>query len=621
MKQVETSVSIFSAMKKALKRFITVYVVFVAIFVVAKLLFLLIYSPSDVSAADWLDVVLHGLPIDFCVAGYLSVVPGLLQIVRLWTSGRWPALTLKIYFGIVGAALSAIFILDTSLYGYWNFKLDTTPLFYFASSPSAALASATGWQLAAAVLAFVAVGTAISLLLVIAGVRKVTTAHRPWKATLAMAVAVGLLFIPIRGGFTVSTMNVSRAYFSHDRFLNHAAVNPSFSLLYSATHSNGYASQYRFMPDDEVSRYLPVQPTAGTDSAHASILNTERPDIYLVILESFSAHLMPSLNGDSIAMRLDSIANSGIIFSNFYASSFRTDRALPAILNGLPGQPSTSVLKFVDKVEKLPSLARELGRAGYETSYYYGGDINFTNMKALLVGGGFRNIISDADFPISDKTGKWGACDGKLVEKVLQDVVATQPGRSPQFRVVQTSSSHEPFDVPYAGKRFAGDPRLNAFAYADSCLGALVDGISQSPRGDRALIVIVLDHQGAWPDEFESLPSRHHIPLVFAGKALAVGGVRDSTLGCQPDIATTVLKQLGIPADDFLYGVDLFSQAQPHTAFMSRPGEVAFISGAGDTVVFNPDAEDVIAGNDTERAPLLQAKAVLQNLYTNLSNL
>lgn len=273
------------------------------------------------------------------------------------------------------------------------------------------------------------------------------------------------------------------------------------------------------------------------------------------------------------------------------------------------------------KVEKLPSLARELGRAGYETSYYYGGDINFTNMKALLVGGGFRNIISDADFPISDKTGKWGACDGKLVEKVLQDVVATQPGRSPQFRVVQTSSSHEPFDVPYAGKRFAGDPRLNAFAYADSCLGALVDGISQSPRGDRALIVIVPDHQGAWPDEFESLPSRHHIPLVFAGKALAVGGVRDSTLGCQPDIATTVLKQLGIPADDFLYGVDLFSQAQPHTAFMSRPGEVAFISGAGDTVVFNPDAEDVIAGNDTERAPLLQAKAVLQNLYTNLSNL
>lgn len=416
-------------------------------------------------------------------------------------------------------------------------------------------------------------------------------------------------------------MNVSRAYFSHDRFLNHAAVNPSFSLLYSATHSNGYASQYRFMPDDEVSRYLPVQPTAGTDSAHASILNTERPDIYLVILESFSAHLMPSLNGDSIAMRLDSIANSGIIFSNFYASSFRTDRALPAILNGLPGQPSTSVLKFVDKVEKLPSLARELGRAGYETSYYYGGDINFTNMKALLVGGGFRNIISDADFPISDKTGKWGACDGKLVEKVLQDVVATQPGRSPQFRVVQTSSSHEPFDVPYAGKRFAGDPRLNAFAYADSCLGTLVDGISQSPRGDRALIVIVPDHQGAWPDEFESLPSRHHIPLVFAGKALAVGGVRDSTLGCQPDIATTVLKQLGIPADDFLYGVDLFSQAQPHTAFMSRPGEVAFISGAGDTVVFNPDAEDVIAGNDTERAPLLQAKAVLQNLYTNLSNL
>ena len=35
----------------------------------------------------------------------------------------------------------------------------------------------------------------------------------------------GLLFIPIRGGFTVSTMNVGKVYFSAEPRLNHAAIN------------------------------------------------------------------------------------------------------------------------------------------------------------------------------------------------------------------------------------------------------------------------------------------------------------------------------------------------------------------------------------------------------------
>ena len=37
------------------------------------------------------------------------------------------------------------------------------------------------------------------------------------------------LFIPIRGGFSVSTMNLSKVYFSQDQRMNHAAINPAFS--------------------------------------------------------------------------------------------------------------------------------------------------------------------------------------------------------------------------------------------------------------------------------------------------------------------------------------------------------------------------------------------------------
>ena len=139
-----------------------------------------------------------------------------------------------------------------------------------------------------------------------------------------------------------------------------------------------------------------------------TLLDCTEPDIYLVILESFSAQLMPSLGGEDVAEHLDSVAQTGICFTNFYANSFRTDRALPSILSGFPAQPSMSLLKYTDKTEKLPSIARELKNAGYGTTYYYGGDINFANINAYLISAGYDLVVCDKDFPIADRTGKWG---------------------------------------------------------------------------------------------------------------------------------------------------------------------------------------------------------------------
>lgn len=54
---------------------------------------------------------------------------------------------------IISIVLSCIFIGDLGLYGYWNFRLDTTPLFYLASSPKDALASAGAGVLLAGLVA------------------------------------------------------------------------------------------------------------------------------------------------------------------------------------------------------------------------------------------------------------------------------------------------------------------------------------------------------------------------------------------------------------------------------------------------------------------------------------
>lgn len=51
---------------------------------------------------------------------------------------------------------------------------------------------------------------------------------------------------------------------------------------------------------------------------------------------------------------------------------------------------------------------------------------------------------------------------------MLADLKADPNPRRPIFRILQTSSSHEPFEVPF--HKF-DDKVKNAFAYTDDCLG------------------------------------------------------------------------------------------------------------------------------------------------------
>lgn len=580
---------------------------------------MLIYSHvmGDATIADGLAAMGRGLSMDFSMAGYLTVIPSLLIIARMWTSRRWVTVVWNSYFLIIGLLLAVVFTLDVELYHYWGFRLDMTPVFYFMSSPAAALASAGSWWVAClGFLVMLVIAAVIGCAFIYAGKAIKVKPSRSRGLTAVMALLTGLLFIPIRGGVTVSTMNMSRAYFSQNQRLNHAAINPAFSLLYSATHQNDFGSMYRFMESREADEALAAlnTPLEGEVADSVALLTTSRPDIYIVILESFSAHLMPSLGGEPVATGLDSLAREGISFTNFYANGFRTDRGIPSILSAFPAQPSTSLMKFVDKTERLPSLPRALAGEGYEASYYYGGDANFTNMQAYLVNAGFTTIISDKDFPLRDRTGKWGAADHLVFDRALAD--AKSPSTSPRLTVIQTSSSHEPFDVPHRDPRFADSPEKNAFAYTDSCLFAFVDSLRCGEAWDRTLIVMVPDHQGCYPADLEEMTELHHIPLVMTGGALNAKAAVDTTPGSQIDIAATLLHAMGLSSESMPYSKDLRG-AGAHYAVMVRPSMIGIVTPV-DTAIVNCDADAVIVGSPPVAN---QARAFLQRLYDDISTL
>lgn len=624
-------------MKDRLVGFILTYFLFVCIFLLQKPLFMAVYHAlfCDVSWAEWFKVMWHGLPLDFTVAGYLTVVPGLLYIASAWTVSPVLRKVWCGYFMLVSVLMSVIAVTDVVLYEYWGFRLDSTPLFYFLTSPKDVFASVSWWLVAGGVLLMVAYAAALYLLFTYVLLRKAVWRSmrlplRRIAVSAVLLVVTGLLFIPIRGGFTVSTMNTGKVYFSSNQRLNHAAINPVFSLLESLFKQKDFASQYRFMQDGEADRLFRTMldpavasrmagkaDTVSTNPAD-TLFRVSRPDVVLVILESFSSHLMTELGGvPDVAVNLDRLSREGVLFTNFYANSFRTDRGLVSILSGYPAQPTTSIMKYPHKTQSMPSLAGALCKAGYEAKYYYGGDADFTNMRSYLMSSGFGTIVSDTDFPVTQRLSKWGVHDHLVFRRMLADLQAegSSTGK-PRFRVLQTSSSHEPFEVPYS--RLANS-RLNAFAYTDSCVGDFVNRYRKLPQWDNTVIVFVPDHLGAYPEDIDNLSfERYKIPLLMVGGALKRPR-RIGVVGSQQDIVATVLAQLGLPHGEFTFSKDMLNPASPHFAFFTFPDAFGLLTAGGHVVYDNQAGRTVESEGKSAQVLLRQGEAYLQKLYDDIA--
>ena len=597
------------------------FVVTVVMFLIWRICFVIFYPElfNGLTSQDYWQITYHGFAMDACVAGYLTIIPWLIACIGLWLPGRKSISTLElgnisdavrignpygmvakrtvriimiIYMALVSLAIGFIATLDAALYPIWGFRLDLNPFYYLASAPITVLKSLSSSEFWGGLL-----GTLILASIWFAAYfltwyqlhfRPVPTKRLRYIGSGIMLLMGGLLFIVIRGGVTVSTMNLSRAYFSNDSRINHASINPAFSLISSIAHQSHELSKYHFYPSSQIPELISViGPVSGEGEGQwqggDSIISTKRPDIYLIILESFSAHLFPSLGGEDIAVNLDKVASEGLLFTNAYANSFRTDRALPAILNSFPGLPDQGISKDVVALERLPSLGKYLNNAGYKTEYYYGGDLNFANMQALLIAGGFERIVGDKDFPLTERLGKWGAHDDVLFKKVKRETrMARVEDRRPLLRVIQTSSSHEPFDVPY---HKLSNPAANSFAFTDSVVGDYIDFLKKTPEWKNALVILVPDHYGAYPKNPGGLKERHHIPIIFTGGTLLKKGSNGRRV-TQVAITPTILGLLGINHDRFFFGRNMFDKREVPLMYIYDREEAMLQSDQG-TAIYN----------------------------------
>ncbi|MBD2716586.1 sulfatase-like hydrolase/transferase [Microvirga sp. STR05] len=602
------------------------YLFWLLFFLASKGLFLLYHFSKTalLPAGTIAGVAGYGLRLDASAAAYISLLPFVLVVGGSLLGSRFGLDRLvRFYTAVVGVVVAFLTTIDLELYRTWGFRLDSTPLQYL-NSPAEMAASAGSAPLLLLLGAFIGL-LALGYLLynkVVGTLPLLPAGFGRGRAALVSLLYATLLIVPLRGGVQQIPVNQSDVYFSSQPFANHAAVNLPWNVVNALTLSGTDASRYRFLTDS-VSRNLVRPLYTYTDTlapaASTSLLRTPRPNVVFIILESFTSKFVGCTGGESgVTPNLDSLARTGVLFSNLYAAGDRSQKGLVALLSGYPSQPTpSSIIKFPRKTERLPHLCQSLKQAGYSSHYYYGGELAFANMKSYLMTAGYEQLTERSDFPKSQQNSKWGAHDHVLFDRVLTDL-RTQ--RQPFFTTAFTLSSHEPFEIPIPRKFRGSDETAlfrNSVYYTDWALGRFLQQARQQPWYDNTLLVLVADHGHTLPgfNEAEE-PAKFRIPLVLAGGALRpeVRGRVLSTLGSQTDIAATLLAQLRLPTTAYRWSRDLLRPVQEPSAFYCYTDGFGFVTPAG-TLTF-----DNISRRETSRTPGVPDKQLRQGqAYEQLS--
>jgi phosphoglycerol transferase MdoB-like AlkP superfamily enzyme len=605
-------------MKKRLTAILFYSLFWLFFFVIIRLFFILTRLPeaSEFSVAELAATFWHGLRLDLSATAYILLIPILLFIPSLWYPGRWFKLTVRWYTFVLLVISAVIAVSDTLLYKYWGFRMDHTALMYL-DTPEEAAASVSFIQMSVVFLGIIV----LSGLFIVAYLRFIDRlftfpgrVRYPFAAVPAFMLLWGFMIIPIRGGLGLAPIYAGSVYFSEHTFINHTAVNVVWNVGSSLVNRKPSKNPYIFTDHEEAVRMAGFLTEKGAEPV--KLLKTERPDILILVMESFGSALTGPLGGDSLTTpNFNRYCSEGILFRNFYASGFRTDKAMPAILNGYPAQPAASIMKDSKKTQSLPGLIKILEKQGYGSSFWYGGDINFANFNAYLINCGFRQIITQDNFNPADRNSKWGIHDHVLFN-ALSDSMAVV--RKPFIKVVLSLSSHEPFDVP-ADPVFEGRDELtrfrNSLHYTDAVLGDFLDRAAGSDWWENTLVIVVADHfRRNSGDLLLFSEDIFQIPMLWIGGAVAGKGIEVNRFGSQTDIPITLLHQMNLEGD-FPFGKDLLSESSHSFAFYTFNDGFGFITDSSRYIYDHKAGDAVVSeGADPESAGRF-GKAFLQVMY------
>jgi phosphoglycerol transferase MdoB-like AlkP superfamily enzyme len=603
-------------MKKRLSVFLLYLFYWYAIFIFARLAFLVFYfdKTKGLAISEIFKTFFYGFKLDIAIASYIVLVPSILLTLTSFSKGKFIAFFYHFYTAFALLLCSTIILGDLFMYRHWGFRMDATPLFYMTNMKAMTASVSTFTVLGGVLMSlFVAGIFFIIYFKMFSGLLK--SLPKDHKAVIVLLPASLLLILIMRGGIGISSLTTSTAYFSKNQFANHATINPIWNVGFSLTEANDLQRKYLFYSNQKMESIL--APLLPGKANKISLLTTDRPNIILIITESLTAKAMAFSGGSADIMpQLNNLAKEGVLFDQVYASSDRTDKGIAAVLSGFPSLPGSSPLKYQKLTEKLAFLPEKLNREGYKTEFYYGGTLEFANYRSYLVQAGFDKMVSDKDYSQSVLLSKWGAFDHVVFNRCLDE---SPDSDSRFFKTILTLTSHEPFETPVAPVIKGNTDELkflNSLHYTDSIIGDFIKVAKTRKWWDNTLIIIIADHGSRLPGNSElNDKTKYHIPMIWLGGALNVRDTVITNLACQTDLAATLLSQLQISADEFMFSKNILATEYIPYSFFTYTGGFGFLK-PDKLSIYNTETNTYTEPEQTaDSMNYLQGIAYLQSIY------
>ena len=550
---------------------------------------------KGVSIGKILSSYYYAFAMNLSAAAYMMVIPVLLIIISLFIKKKNLFNKFINIFNIVLIVFYLIISLaDVGLYMAWGTKLNSKALSYLAFPKEAitSFAAVPYWL-------FIAILVVEGFIIIYLYKRFLSVDFSRnikfiYKIIFTLIILF-LLIISFRGGFQKYPLNKSWVYYSKYPVLNYSSLNGFWNFMEIIVKPDIKNNPYKYFSIEKAEEIVKEMHVINADSTQM-ILTTDRPNIVLILLESVSAECMYKLNGIKDLMPgMDSLANEGLLFTNFYANGFRTEQGEISILTGFPAQPQTTIMRKFGKFEKLPNLGRIFGENGYSENYYYSGNTEFANTNAFFKLSGFEKILDENNYPWKKRT-DWGAYDEELFACHLKEA---KKDKQPFFSIIMTSTNHEPFNADvqkvYSGGSEA-DGYKNTVHYTDKCLLEYLQKAKLKSWYANTLFIIMADHAHSYPyQRAANEAERHHIPLLLYGNVLneKYRGKEIKTIGSQIDFPATLLAQLKLKYSQFIRSKNLLNKETPEFAYYTFDNGFGIITPE-QTIIYDHNLGQVI---------------------------
>lgn len=444
--------------------------------------------------------------------------------------------------------------------------------------------------------------------------------HAPAKTYGVLGLnflAAAPLFLCMRGGLQTTPINESAAYYSVYEPNCHAAVNPVYYFGHSVSEYFYVSDKYVFFPENTAKKMFA---TMMDESPRDTMQLTEvkNPNLVFIILESWTADVIEDLGGEKgVTPFTNKLIGESLLFTQCYGPGYRTDQGLVSVLAGYPSQPDNSIIAYPSKIANLPSFCRDVKKQNYGSSFFYGGDITFAEMKSFVVQQGFDYISDKSNYDSKDYNSKWGAHDGKVLDSQAEYLTSQ---KQPFISCVLTLSTHEPFEVPIKHKfEHETEPGKfkNSAYYTDQCLKKYFETVKKSGWYKNTLFVLVADHGHHLPmNRNLNTPESKRITCIVTGGALTQNrrGQKWNGVMNQHDLVKMLAPYYKVDPKKYPYAKNPFRASHPF-AYYSNENVLGIVTGQG-SAVYDIQTKAVTGNQEI----MNKAKAYLQVTYKDFTS-